>query len=425
MQPPHQHSRINLAELKAQIVRKLGSDRSKQYFYSLNRLLSLKISKVEFSKICLRIFGRENILLHNQFIRSILKNACSAKVPPSSHEDEFLKPGATLGNNEASNDVYEQNGSRVSLRQSSSQPGLSNGDILPLSPRKARTGFCDRRAGDGRSALGPNEKTSFTFQSTAEESSDFDVTKENGYLNPPDGLRSVQHNPGLIQRSEDEREAANLETSKLSLTKRPLGGPVSVHNKDQVSGDGKEMHARSELQAPLGVPFYPVSVVGSHRELPLATSSKCFSFSNFGALLDTLTLRERMEQIAAEQGIEGVAVDCANLVNNGLDSYLKGLIGSCVQLLGARSGHEPTKISRKKQQTYTKPVNGLRPGHHIQVSSDKSSEFMQEQAPDSLISFQDFRVAMELNRQQLGKDWPLLLEKPCRILKLYGSPPHY
>ncbi|KAK4359436.1 hypothetical protein RND71_021665 [Anisodus tanguticus] len=393
MKPPHQHSRINLAELKAQIVRKLGPDGSKQYFYYLNRLLSLKISKVEFSKICVRIFGRENIALHNQFIHSILKNACSAKVPPSSHDDKLFKPGAALGSNDASNDAYEQNGSRVPLRQSSSSLGLSNGDILPLSPRKARTGLRDHRAGDPRS--------------------DFDITKKNGDLNLPDGLRAVQHNPGLTHRSEDEREASSQETAKLSLTKRPLEGPVSVHNKDQVRADGKEMHARRELQAPLGVPFYPVSVGGLHRVLPLATSSKCISSSNYGALLDNVTLRERMEQIAAEQGLEGVAIDCPNLVNNGLDSYLKGLIRSCVQLLGARSGHEPTKISKKKQPTYMKPVNGLRRGHHFQVSSDRSSEVVQEQVPHSLISLQDFRVAMELNPQQLGKDWPLLLEKVC------------
>ncbi|XP_055826381.1 uncharacterized protein LOC129894734 [Solanum dulcamara] len=414
MQPPHQHSRINLAELKAQIVRKLGPDESKQYFYYLNRLLSLKISKVEFSNFCLRIFGRENIALHNQFIRSILKNACNAKVPPLKLDNKFLKPGAALGSNEVSNDAYEQNGSRVFLRQSSSQPGLSNGDILPLSPRKARTGLHDHRGpGDRGSTLGPNEKTSFTFQQSTTESNDFDVTKKNGDLNPLDGLRPVHHNPECTQRSEDEREASSQETAKLSLTKRLLQGPVSVHNKHQVRGYGKELHARKELQAPLGVPFYPVSVGGSHRVLPLATDSKFVSSSNYGALLDNITLRERMEQIAAEQGLEGVGNDCASLVNKGLDSYLKGLIRSFVQLLGARSGHEPTKISKKKQPAYMKPVNGLRPGHHFQVSNDRSPEVMQEQVPHSLISLQDFRVAMELNPQQLGKDWPLLLEKVC------------
>lgn len=414
MQPPYQHSRINLARLKAQIVRKLGPDESKQYFYYLNRFLSLKISKIEFSKICLRIFGRENIALHNQFIRAILKNACSAKVPPSSHDNKFLKPGAPLGSNEASNDDYEQNGTHVFLRQSSSQPGLSNGDEPPLSPRKARTGLHDHWGpGNSCSVLGLNEKTSITLQKSTTESRDFDVTKKNGDLNPLDGLRPVHHNPERTQQSEEEREASSQETAKLSLTKRPLEGPVSVHNKHQVRAYGKDMHARRELQAPLGVPFYPVSVGGSHRLLPLATDSKFISSSRYVALLDNITLRERMEQIATEQGLNGVANDCANLVNNGLDSYLKGLIRSCVQLLGARSGYKPTKISKKMQPAHMKPVNGLRPGHHFQVSTNRSSEVMEEQFQHSLISLQDFRVAMELNPQQLGKDWPLLLEKVC------------
>lgn len=118
-----------------------------------------------------------------------------------------------------------------------------------------------------------------------------------------------------------------------------------------------------------------------------------------------------MEQISAEQGLDGVAMDCANLLNNGLDSYLKGLIKSCLQFVGARSGHEPTTINTKKQQTYMKLVNGLRPGHHLQMNGGRLSEAVREHAPGNLVSLQDFRFAMELNPRQLGEDWPLLLEK--------------
>ncbi|MCD7446052.1 hypothetical protein HAX54_031535 [Datura stramonium] len=410
MQPPHQHSRINLAELKAQILRKLGTERSKHYFYYLNRLLSLKISKIEFNKLCLRILGRENIPLHNQFIRSILRNACSAKVPPPTHETDVLKPATAVGSNDPPNEAYEQNGSHVSSSQASSQPGLSNGDILPLSPRKVRTGF--RRTGDRRSALGQNGKTSFTFQQQTATESSFGVM-ENGDINPPDARRALQHYQGLLQQTDDEREVSGQETARFSVIKGSQEGPVSVYNKDQVRYDGKEMHARSQLQAPLGIPFCAVSVGGARKALPLATNSKCVTSSSCGALLDSVSLRERMEQIAAEQGLEGVAIDCANLLNNGLDSYLRGLIRSCVQLVGARSGHEPIKNNTKKQQTHKKLVNGLRPGLHSQISSGRPSEVTQEHAPNNLISLQDFRVAMELNSRQLGEDWPLLLEKIC------------
>ncbi|WMV22001.1 hypothetical protein MTR67_015386 [Solanum verrucosum] len=361
MQPPHQHSRINLVELKAQIVRKLGPE--------------------------------------------------SAKVPPPTHETDVSKPGAAVGSNEPLSDAYEQNGSHVSSSQASSQPGLSNGDILPLSPRKVRTGYRDRRTGDRCSALGQNGKTNFTFQQPTATESSFDVM-ENGDINPSDSRRAVQHCQGLLQQTDDEREASGQETGRFSVIKGSQEGPASVYNKVHVRDDGKEMHARSQLQAPLGVPFCPVSVGGARKALPLATNSKCVTSSSYGALLDSVSLKERMEQIAAEQGLE-VAIGCANLLNNGLDSYLRGLIRSCVRLVGARSGYEPVRNNTKKQQTHVKLVNGLRPGLHSQISTGRPSEVMQEHAPNNLISLQDFRVAMELNSRQLGEDWPLLLEKIC------------
>ncbi|KAJ0571057.1 putative transcriptional coactivator Hfi1/Transcriptional adapter 1 [Helianthus annuus] len=40
-------------------------------------------------------------------------------------------------------------------------------------------------------------------------------------------------------------------------------------------------------------------------------------------------------------------------------------------------------------------------------------ELEQEQKPKRLVNLLDFRVAMELNRKQLGDDWPMLLEKIC------------
>ncbi|KAG5602131.1 hypothetical protein H5410_033501 [Solanum commersonii] len=413
MQPPHQHSRINLSELKAQIVKKLGPEGSKQYFHYLSRLLSLKISKAEFNKLCFRILGRENIPLHNQFIRSILRNACSAKVPPPINEGGIVKPGVAVGSKQPLDDAYDQNGVHVSSNQASGQPGLSNGAVLPLSPRKARTGYRDRKAGDRRSVLGSNGKNSFTFQqATTMESSDFEIIKENGDLNPPNFKGAVHHHQGIIQQIDDERQGFNHETAKFSVMKRSLQNSVSLQNKaDKSRDDGRDLHARSQLQAPLGVPFYPVSVGGARRSVPLAASSRCVSSSSFGALLDSVTLRERMEQISAEQGLDGVAMDCANLLNNGLDSYLKGLIKSCLQFVGARSGHEPTTINTKKQQTYMKLVNGLRPGHHLQMNGGRLSEAVHEHAPGNLVSLQDFRFAMELNPRQLGEDWPLLLEK--------------
>ncbi|KAL0342232.1 UNVERIFIED_CONTAM: hypothetical protein Scaly_1885800 [Sesamum calycinum] len=368
MQPPHQHSRINLAELKAQIVKKLGPEGSKQYFSYLHRFLSLKLSKVEFNKLCLRILGRENIPLHNQFIRSILRNACSAKAPPApSHKDDALKY-VTHVVVRISADGYQQNGSHTSMSQASGSPGLSNGgDMLPVSPRKARTGFRDRRSGDRRSALGPNGKTGFASH-----------------------LSTTLSVPGLAHMI--------------------LGGQCSSI-KDSC---GNQIMREPTPSAPWG------SVLSSQhwwarKALPSASRSGFISTFNECALLDSLTLRERMEHIATAQGLEGVSVDCANILNHGLDSYMKGLIRSCIELVGARSGHELTKNNAHKHHSHTKLINGVKQGHQYQIQNGGEHFGLQEQKIRCPISLQDLRVAMELNPRQLGEDWPLLLEKICQL----------
>ncbi|CAI9767232.1 unnamed protein product [Fraxinus pennsylvanica] len=419
MQPPHQHSRINLTELKAQILSKLGLEGSKQYFYYLNRFLGLKLSKVEFDKLCLRILGRENIPLHNQFLRSILKNACSAKVPPQvSHEDEVLKHATQVSNKEIPGDGHQQNGSHAAITQASGSLGLSNGaDMLSVSHRKARTAYRDRRTSERHSALGPNGKTSFASQQLpATQSSDFNVIYENGHLDPPD-IGKLVHRQGLKQKAENEREFLGPHTMKLSEVNRSSDGSVSVHNKDQtqllVRDKRREVSARSPLRAPLGIPLCPVSTGGALRSLPLSSSSRCTSTFDDGSLLDSLTLRERMEHISSAQGLEGVSAECAYILNLGLDSYMKHLISSCIELVGVRSGDELTVNNRQKHQACMKVVNGVRPGHQDQMQGSGRPLDVQEHRTHCPISLQDFRIAMELNPLQLGENWSLLLEKIC------------
>lgn len=356
MQPPQQHSWINLAELKSQIIRKLGPERSKQYFDYLNKFLSLKLSKVEFDKLCLRTVGRDGIPLHNQLIRATLRNACTGKGP--------------LGNKKPSDGVHHQNGSVPVVTHASSQLVLPNGDILSTSPRKARTGARERRGGDRRSTLAPNGKTTYSSPSSSiPHSGDFSSGFENGNVSSPDTRRPMLHHQELTQQTGQKDE------------KGVLSGRIPLH-------------------APLGIPSYPVSIGAARKALPISKSLGVSDPDN--NLLDTITLRARMEAVAATQGLQGVSVDCANALNNGLDAYLKGIISSCSELNGSRSGsgNEPIKSSLAR----FRPVNGVRPGHHYQT---------QEHEPKRAISLLDFRVAMELNPQQLGEDWPILLEKIC------------
>ncbi|KAL5699412.1 hypothetical protein ACHQM5_030321 [Ranunculus cassubicifolius] len=419
--PQQQQSRINLTDLKTQIVKKLGPDRSKRYFYFLNRLLSQKISKGEFDKLCLRILGRENLALHNQLVRSILKNACHAKVPPAVCQKEATqKSTATITKKSPlSEDGYRESGPST-LTAGQSSHIWSNGNALPLSPRRCRSGL--RR--DRPSPLGLNGKTYIHSATTPEDGSE-KVTAENGDLRVYDIQRSVHHHQIFTEQPENEKDPFLQRPNKKQRTKKspddpfftPSKEPVERHFVDDwemVQQGGNSGSARSPLRAPLGIPFCSASVGGSRKALPTTNISSFAISSDSGMLFDTGTLRRRMEQIVGAQGLEGVSVDCANLLNNGLDVYLKRLIRSCIELVGSRSGPEPALLSANKHPPYRKPMNGLKPEYQLQMqSSSGPSGCIQELSTRCPISLLDLKVAMELNPQQLGEDWPLLLEKIC------------
>ncbi|XVE97253.1 hypothetical protein REPUB_Repub03eG0004600 [Reevesia pubescens] len=411
---PQQGSRIDLGELKAQIVKKIGAERSKRYFYNLSRFLSQKLSKSEFDKSCYRILGRENLPLHNQLIRSILKNACQAKTPPPIHE---VSPARsliqTVRSSPGKEDGHEQTGSLVP-NQNPNMAFWSNG-VLPMSsPRKVRSGIRDRKPRDRPSPLGPNGKVeSVSHQSMGTEDNGTKLGMENGDLTPYDYQRPMQHLRAVAEQPEIEREGLLLSTEKPRLA-----------SKDQTEGaieDGEEVEqanhinlSRSPLLAPLGIPFCSASAGGAHKALPVASSCDFISYYDSGGLYDTETLKKRMEQIAAAQGLGEVSMECASMLNNMLDVYLKKLIRSCVDLVGSRSTRELRKHSAHKQQPQGKLVNGMWPSNHLHMqSSSGPTEVLQEQGQRCSISLLDFKVAMELNPQQLGEDWPLLLEKIC------------
>ncbi|XP_052176509.1 uncharacterized protein LOC127790837 [Diospyros lotus] len=381
MQPPaNQQQRIDLTELKAQIVKKVGPDGSKLYFNYLNMFLNLLMSKVEFNKLCIQILGRENIPLHNHFIRSILKNACSAKVPPAIYGKELLKPVVgVVGNEEPPRDGNSQNMPNPS--------SLSNGDILP--PRKGRAVSHDQEGLDHSNGLGPSGKNRQSL-------SGYDSTSmENGALTPRIIQRQVQHHQELTAHAGSKAD-----------------GSTSVHSGCPVSEGRKEATRWSDIEAPLGIPFCPVSAGGARRVKPLLRSTNCFGQLTGGGLLYPRAVRERVKQIARIQGLQGATMECSDVLNNGLDAYLKGLIKSSSQLAGTRSSLEPTKSSMHRHQAHPKLVNGVRLDlHHHAPSSSRLMGSIQETKPYYAISSVDFRAAMEVKPEQLGEDWPSLLEQ--------------
>lgn len=193
---------------------------------------------------------------------------------------------------------------------------------------------------------------------------------------------------------------------KLNL-KESADSLVSEHSKEReevlVVEDLKELLNRSLLQSPLGIQFSP-----------LASINRCISSYDSGGLLESNARRERRLLIAAEQSLEGASIECANMLNNWLDAYIKRLIKYCIGFVGARCGYDLSKNSIYKQQFNGKLVNGILPGLQFQSQcTNRPLEGIQEWGQHLQVSLLDFKVAMEINPQQLGADWPLLLEEIC------------
>ncbi|CAD5329633.1 unnamed protein product [Arabidopsis thaliana] len=363
-----QDPRIDLAELKVHIVKKVGVERSTRYFYYLGRFLSQKLTKSEFDKLCFRLLGRENLSLHNKLIRSILRNASLAKSPPSVHQSGHPGKSLVLGKEDGPEESRSLNPDHIR-----NDLALSNGVLA-----KVRPGTCDDRTiRDKPCPLGSNGKVLGPF---------------------------AYSRPG---RYPDERDSAFLcpAEQKAVSGKDQVAAPISRDDEAQV-----RILSTPPVMAPLGIPFCSASVGGDRRTVPVSTSAAAISCYDSGGLSDTEMLRKRMENIAVTQGLGGVSAECSIVLNNMLDLYLKKLMKSCVDLAGARSMNgTPGKHSLEKQQSRDELVNGVRTNNsfHIQTSN-QPSDITREQHSVSLL---DFRVAMELNPHQLGEDWPLLRER--------------
>ncbi|XP_021832772.1 uncharacterized protein LOC110772627 [Prunus avium] len=349
MLPNQSYSRIDTSELKFTIVQKIGHQRAEKYFDLTRRLFGLKISKCDFNKFCIRTIGRENVHLHNKLIRSIIKNACLARTPPLTG---IRKTGGALNAKVA-----------IGYQKSCAQPVY--GDAFPQCPRKGRSAVNrDRKCRDRPSPLGPNGKP----QNIAYEE--------------------------LISKAHEQQSPTEL----LSLDSRP---PIEVASEDgeeveQVAGS-PAIQSRSPVTAPFGISMYlggsrkafpNVSVCGGtyHRE----------TCQNCGELPDTKSLRSRLERKLEMEGI-GVSVDSVNLLNNGLDTFLKRLLEPCIRLAGTRHGDEHLK---QLNGLYICGSNGtLRGGH------------MQRETKSTFASMLDFCAAVELNPQILGENWAIQLEK--------------
>ncbi|KAL6964091.1 hypothetical protein U1Q18_035147 [Sarracenia purpurea var. burkii] len=261
------YSRVDTSELKDLVYQKIGNQRADKYFNQLKRLFSSKISKNEFDKFCIRTIGREHISLHNRLIRSIVKNACLAKIPPT----KVRKVKGSL-NVEVTNG-YQRN-SLQSLY----------GDVFPPSPRKSRSPVNrDRKFRDRPSPLGPNGKT----QSTPFEES--------------------------IPKVQEQQSATELHLH--SLGSRPPLEVLSVEDGEEVEQIAGSPYAQS--RSPVTAPFGISMNVGGARKTIFNGSALNFhphSCQKDGELPDTKSLRARLLKKLEMEGLS-ISMDCECLIS--------------------------------------------------------------------------------------------------------------
>ncbi|GMJ08039.1 hypothetical protein like AT4G33890 [Hibiscus trionum] len=335
--------RVDTLELKSQVVRKIGRTKAEMYFHLITRFLNLKICKPEFDKLCISTIGRENVRLHNNLLRSFIRNASLSKTPPP------------LANKlEGSLSVKVSNGYQRSNLQSLCKD-------FPQSPRKSRTlNLRDRKLRDRPSPLGPHGKS----HNTACE----------------DAVPKVQ-----------EQQSA---TELFSLGSRPPGSVEDGEEVDQATGS-PSIYSRSPVRAPLGITLNAKGI----RKVPwngsASATETCYCR---GDLPDTGSLRKRLEKKLEMEGLN-ISTDCADLLNNSLDVYMKRLIKPCLELAGTRSRQKLVDRGQNRSMAY---LNGMRPVRYAPNQSGPVSA-----------SMLDFQVAMEMNPLILGVDWPTQLEKVC------------
>lgn len=306
-------TRVDTVELKAVMFRKIGRRRAEKYFDLLKKLFSLKVGKYEFDKSCVRVLGKENLCLHNQLIRTVLKNSCAGTVSPL----------------------------RVKVHSLNS---------VPFSPRNGRSpANRDRKILERPSPLGPLGKS--------------------------------------------QQSATEL----LSLGSRPPIEVVSVEDGEEVeqAAESPSIQSRSPFTAPLGI---LVNKSTARKAISGGSQKKFHALTcqQTGELPDAKSLMNHLEHKLEMDGFN-ISVDCANVMNNGLDCYLKRLIEPCIQLAGSRS------VKKHPHQRIT-GLKGMLP---------VKERFLEKPSNSINASLLDFRVVMESNPSILGGDWPVLLEKAC------------
>lgn len=93
---------------------------------------------------------------------------------------------------------------------------------------------------------------------------------------------------------------------------------------------------KARVEAPLGIPSYHASMdepgVQTCSSRGWGSHIDKGSFSSSGKLPDTESLIKQIDSIAKSQGLDGVSPGVAEVLNSGLDEYIKRIIRPCINL---------------------------------------------------------------------------------------------
>lgn len=289
--------RVDLTQIQLLLLKQLGQQKLDKYMYYLKRLLSNKLAKSDFNRLCLTIIGKENVELHNKLIQSILRNAIAGSGPPPK---ETL-PGCS--------------------GTATKTPSGHFGDAL-LSP-----------SGKGRSVSSKDRKFSTLGPLGKAINGPAKAPVEVVSVEDGEEVEQTRHSPGV--------------------------------------------QSRSPIKAPFGIIPNP-----RPKKRPRLASPSEFCI-NTGELPSTRNLFGQLKRRCEAQGLS-VTPECAFMLNQALDVYLRRLIKPAVDLVGA-AGHQRGAVGTSMEQSRVRETR--------------------------TVTIHDFRAAMEMYPTLLGPDWPVKLEK--------------
>ncbi|XP_041000327.1 uncharacterized protein LOC121246289 [Juglans microcarpa x Juglans regia] len=148
-------------------------------------------------------------------------------------------------------------------------------------------------------------------------------------LGPYGKNHSVAFEESLIPTFQEKLSTVEM----LSFGSKPPDSVEDGKEVDQASGS-PSFYSKSLIRAPLGI---SLKTKGMRKVLWSGSMTAIFTgtYQNEGELPNTSSLRKRLEQKWETEGVK-ISMDCANLLNNGFDVYLKRLINPCLDLAGSR-----------------------------------------------------------------------------------------